>query len=789
MKRTIICLLLCQAIFNAGAQVATLTGGMSMPTNGFFGGYATMRHIVLPPFQYQLPTATMGQLHDGLYKFAEPVAVNINLLAGTPRRIRNKWVYTVKLRVPNALSLSVQFNRFYLPPGAEMYLYNTNGTEVTGPVTSSENNANLIWGSDVYEGDGMIIEVAVPVATTRVPLLNINSVSCGFRSLASLNAAARFGASGSCNINVSCPEGARWEEQKKSVALILDPNGGSWTGVLVNNTCNNRIPYILTAAHAALNNEAQPISKWRFVFHYWSNSCNPNQDGSQRLLFNGATLKAYSSWTDFALLQMNQVPDQFSGIVYAGWDRNSNPSPNAAGLHHPVGDVMKLAYDAEPLVRTNYPNLVGNVYWQADWNMGVTEVGSSGSPLFNSVGKVIGQLKGGYSFCGSGQKKDYYGCFDASWPGSGSPASRLRDWLDPLQTDSQSIGSIRADHYIVTGPVQICSTAVYNISNLPSGATVNWLQPSPANIASLSVSGNTATLTRLADGVVTLSAQVKLCGNTILVASYNIQVGAYPMEITAAQSSCSDVFFTASGNAPVASYTWTVGSGDLILEGGGTTATTSVPSVGASGTYGTVALSTANFCSASTNVYADYLPYRREFKYGMYQPILNGESLVASIDAANYVNEYRWYLNGQLVQSGSSTTYITNDFNLIQCGSNQLRVEGVTDCGTTEIAFDPDVQRACGNTFRSGLSANLSPNPASGQVRVDLKVIGTKAQDIHPIERVNVYDKLGLLKKQLTVKGMQQSVLLSVHDLPDGVYFVELISGGQAIKQTLVIKR
>jgi Secretion system C-terminal sorting domain len=445
--------------------------------------------------------------------------------------------------------------------------------------------------------------------------------------------------------------------------------------------------------------------------------------------------------------------------------------------------VMKLCYDAEPLVRTNYPNLVGNVYWQADWNMGVTEVGSSGSPLFNSAGKVIGHLKGGYSFCGSGQMKDYYGCFDASWPGSGSPSSRLLDWLDP-------INSLAAGHYGVNGPVQLCTTGSYNIGNLPTGAVVTWQQPSPAGFASLSVSGNTATLTRLADGVVTLSAQIRLCGNTVTVSSYNIQVGAYPMEIVPTQTSCSDVLFTATGNAPIANYSWTVGSGDLLLQGGVTTAVTTVPYVGASGTYGTVALNTANFCNAGANVYADYFPYRREFMYGMYQPILNGESLVASIAPANYVSEYRWYLNGQLVQAGNSTFYMTNDFNLILCGSNQLKVEGVTDCGVTEIAFDPDVVRACGNTFRNGLSAALYPNPANDQVRVDLKTVGEKGKVPQQIQRVNVYDKLGLLKKQLVVKGMQQSVLLPVYDLPEGVYFVELISGGgQSVKQSFIIKR
>jgi lysyl endopeptidase len=784
MKKINLLLWLCFAQSQNQAQVTTVMGGALPGPNGICGAAQQLRVITLPPFNYQPPAAQAQPLKETVYKFAEPVATNINLLQGNRRLKNGNWVFAVKIRVPNALSLSLHFDRFYLPEGAEMYLYNSTGSEITGPVTSKENNSSGYWGSDVYEGDAVTVEVSVPNRPGRPASLHIKSIGCGFAPIA--QQANRFGASGDCNVNVNCPAGTGWDAEKRSVALILDPYGGSWTGVLLNNTCQNRIPYVLTAAHAALNDRIQPIAKWRFVFNYWSNTCTPSIDGSQRQLLNGAVLKAYSTWTDFALLQLEQTPDQFSGIVYAGWDRTSTPYVGAMGLHHPAGDVMKLAVDNGPIERTNYPSLVGNVYWQADWQLGVTETGSSGSPLFNMQRKVIGQLRGGYSFCGSGNKKDYYGAFDVSWLGSGSPASRLRDWLDPQQTGEMTINSLSAGYYAVAGPDQLCATGTYSIANLPPGATVSWQPPTPGGIVSLSTSGNTATLTRLRDGTVGLTAVVTICGHSFTVTKTHVQSGAYPMQVMAAQQSCSDVTFTATGNAPVASYHWSVATGDLLFENGSATITTSLPYANAVGSYGTVAVSTNNSCGGASAVYADYFPYRREFSYGMYQPILNGESLVATIAPVAYANEYRWYLNGQLVQSGASTLYSTNDPNLLQCGSNALGVEAVTDCGIVNVAYDSDIQRACGNTFRNNLSATIFPNPATDWVRVELKAEGAKQPGI---QAVNVYDKLGMLKKRLVVKGTQQSVLLQIGDLPEGIYFVELTSEGGTIKQKLSIKR
>ena len=81
-------------------------------------------------------------------------------------------------------------------------------------------------------------------------------------------------------------------------------------------------------------------------------------------------------------------------------------------------------------------------HWQVTWiqtlnGHGVTEGGSSGSPIFDNHGHIVGTLTGGNSNCGSQFENlpDYYGKFSYSWDQNGTDsASVLKYWLDPDNT-------------------------------------------------------------------------------------------------------------------------------------------------------------------------------------------------------------------------------------------------------------------------------------------------------------------------------------------------------------------
>lgn len=77
-------------------------------------------------------------------------------------------------------------------------------------------------------------------------------------------------------------------------------------------------------------------------------------------------------------------------------------------------------------------------HWRVTWaqtqtNWGVTEGGSSGSPLFNPDGLIVGQLTGGTASCNHATSPDYYGKFSYSWDQSDTlPEHQLKPWLDPI---------------------------------------------------------------------------------------------------------------------------------------------------------------------------------------------------------------------------------------------------------------------------------------------------------------------------------------------------------------------
>lgn len=407
-------------------------------------------------------------------RFAEPIKLNLNVVTLAQWQQEGEVDYGIfTFQVKKAKSLSFNFNNFYLPSNTELYIYNEKGKTITGAVTGKENNKENIWGSTVYKGDVLSIEIKVPRQLKDSLKLIMSNVAYGYKEIFCKDCSA--GGSGNCHTDVICPAGNSWTSERRAVAKILSENGSCWcSGALVNNTCYSYIPYVLTANHC-LDGGNENVSQWRYIFGYWSTQCNVDQPNLSTYLFNGSVLKANNAATDFALLQLNSTPAANTNITYAGWTRATIHS-RGVGLHHPAGDLMKISFDDQSLSKTNNSGGSGTTFWRVTWDQGVTEGGSSGSPLFNQNKLIVGQLYGGPSVCGGSDLRDYYGAFDVSWTGGGTNATRLSNWLDPNGTNATSVNTTTVGSTFPQGVTTATSNSTNFTGPLQSG--VSFFMPS-----------------------------------------------------------------------------------------------------------------------------------------------------------------------------------------------------------------------------------------------------------------------------------------------------------------------
>ncbi|MEO1032100.1 MAG: T9SS type A sorting domain-containing protein, partial [Bacteroidota bacterium] len=364
------------------------------------------------------------------------------------------WRMTYKSE--GAYTLNFMFDVFWIPEGAKLYVYNNEKNDLLRPFTHHNNNPEEVLGTWLVNGDQAWIEYYEPANVVGQARITLGSVVHGYRTAEMYQKA--LGDSGDCNQDVDCditPPGAdpfqintRKEEVKSASAMLLSGGFSFCSGTLINNTNNDGTPYFLTANHCG-GGEAS----WAFRFNWRSpvTSCGTtanSPNGSFDQTVSGSTFRAASSESDMKLVEItdptffNNNPD----VVWAGWNRSTSQVPQIVfGVHHPSGDIQKTCRDDQGAVRTATPfngNPTTEMWLVTDWELGVTEGGSSGSGLFNEDGHLIGMLSGGSAACSGTNDNggvDVYGRFGVAWDFGGSASSRLRDWLDPGNTGATTI--------------------------------------------------------------------------------------------------------------------------------------------------------------------------------------------------------------------------------------------------------------------------------------------------------------------------------------------------------------
>ncbi|MEM1328675.1 MAG: proprotein convertase P-domain-containing protein [Bacteroidota bacterium] len=346
-------------------------------------------------------------------------------------------IWQLRIHSKKAHSLNFGFTDFFIPEHGELYLYSAKDGSQRGPFTPADNDIhNQLW-TPIVNGDDVLIEVQLPTKNRddlRLTLSSVNHDFIGFESLLSQR----------CHIDVNCgtlegfPEVNRYRDIIESVSMYSIRGTRACTGFLVNNTRQDCTPYYMTADHCGItaNNAASIVAYW----NYENPTCRPPNtsqnsrpgNGNLEQFNSGAVLRASRTASDMMLLELDDPIADSIGVFFAGWNRMQETPDSAICIHHPNTEEKRISFTYQSILRGSpIGNASDNGQFMIvqDWDVGSTEGGSSGSPLFNMQGEVIGQLFGGEAACGN-NRYDSYGSFATSWASGTTAATRLADWLD-----------------------------------------------------------------------------------------------------------------------------------------------------------------------------------------------------------------------------------------------------------------------------------------------------------------------------------------------------------------------
>ena len=369
-------------------------------------------------------------------RFAQPIPVQLSPAnSGAWESLPDgSWLWRLRIAAPGALSLNLGFATYWMPEGGRLFLYTPDYQTIRGPFTAADNEAHGQFWSPILEADEIVIEVSLPAQSRPRLQLELTSVNHGY---------IEFGESpfsGTCNRDVICPEGDPWRDEIRSVGVISTGGSTFCTGFLVNNTAQDLTPYFMTANHCGINSGNAPslVVYWNYEQTYCRDvGSNEPGDGSLDQFQTGSIWRSGNGASDFTLVELDDFPLPEFNVHWAGWDHTAADPTSAVAIHHPNTDEKRISFEYDPTSTTSYLGTSvpgdGTHIRVTDWDLGTTEPGSSGSPLFDQNHHIVGQLHGGYAACGN-DDSDWYGRFSVSWTGGGSNSTRLSNWLDPTNS-------------------------------------------------------------------------------------------------------------------------------------------------------------------------------------------------------------------------------------------------------------------------------------------------------------------------------------------------------------------
>ncbi len=382
--------------------------------------------------------------HPMVFQFGDEYELNINVIETAQVVLENGiYTYTLGLKSENAYGIGVIFDDFYMSENSNLFLYDRDQTMFLGSFNSSNNKESFVFPTSIVKSDHIIIELNVPENEIDIVRLNIGTIIHDYEDIMNYFSDSEGSTREDCNTNVVCPDGVGYEDQINST-IRVSMGGGLCSASIINNTLNDRTPYVLFADHCVSGSAAGYV----FLFNYQASTCT-GTFASENQSVSGSSLlvsEDLNSGPDFALLEMtSNIPDSYNPF-YAGWSNVSLPPQNVYGVHHPGGGIKKITLDGTSVNGNGY-------FWEFQYNDGRVIPGSSGSPLFDNNNRQVGIASYIYTnycdpspdcYCDQ-QYNHGYGRVDMAWN------MGLSNYLDPLNSgvtgiDGISISGINITH-------------------------------------------------------------------------------------------------------------------------------------------------------------------------------------------------------------------------------------------------------------------------------------------------------------------------------------------------------
>lgn len=406
-----------------------------------------------------LPAMTPAELRShnskiDVYQYAEPRAVDIHPQNAGQWKVKDDlWIWTVDIHSQGAKSINLGFTEYNLPEGAALRIRSRKTGNFIGPFTVSDNEEHGQLWTPIMLGDYMTIELTVPEEEMEAVKLTLSSINHGYIDV------TQRSLSGDCNVDTRCgsEDGIglidRFRDQIQSVAAVSSGGGRFCTGFLINNIQNDSKPYFITAGHCKFtqSNAASLVAYWNYENSECrlvnSSASGSSGDGPLSQFNTGASLVSSAvdgdldpESVDYTLMLLDDPVDPDYSPYYVGWDIRPVLPDSSFVVHHPNGDEKRISFDYDSPIYTIFEG--DTVFIRInDWDIGTTEGGSSGAPLFNMQGQAIGLVSGGMAACGN-DEWDEFGSLRRSFQGEGTPETSLSYWLDPDDTGQQVISGV-----------------------------------------------------------------------------------------------------------------------------------------------------------------------------------------------------------------------------------------------------------------------------------------------------------------------------------------------------------